>query len=643
MFKKLGTQIVLYTAIAIIVVIAAIISVTLISFHKYNDKILIDRSKVGIQVLETTMESKLAQLEDEYWIMLEDAEFKRSIAVMDTTVLIEDFTEEFGNDNAFFMAILNTAGDMKFKTDSYPFPTDSLKETLKEGKIKGIIKSENKLAAVYSEPMNIGGSMYTICVGFNMEYNNWLENAKVTSNCDMTVFNDNLRYSTTFDSSVLGTPMAENIEKTVLGSHEEYNGKAVINKVDYYVTYRPLEDIHGNLIGAIFAGYDASESISEFSSVTTMAIIIAIIGAFGIAAFIFIFCRRRVTIPLGHAEKFAEEMLRGQLDTTSVNYKFADDEVGNFVEVLRRSKQGMNRVVGDASIILDAMAAGDFTKNPEADYPGVFEKIRDNLMKIQIDLGVTLNRMNISSEEVLTGSNQMAEGSQSLADGTTRQASAIEEISATIADVSSQIAATSKNAAQAGELSKQAEQKVIYQDAEIRNMVNAMNDISETSKKIENIIKTIEDIAFQTNILALNAAVEAARAGDAGKGFAVVADEVRVLASKSAEAATSTNTLISASIEAVGNGVKIALATADAMQEVKDISTETANLISEIATASAEQNNSIKQITLGVTQISDVIQRNSATAEETAASCEELSGQSRLLKQQVAKFKLKKK
>ena len=235
----------------------------------------------------------------------------------------------------------------------------------------------------------------------------------------------------------------------------------------------------------------------------------------------------------------------------------------------------------------------------------------------------------------------MAEGSQSLADGTTRQASAIEEISATIADVSTQIENTSKNASRAGELSKQTEEKVVYQDGEIQNMVRAMNDISETSKKIENIIKTIEDIAFQTNILALNAAVEAARAGEAGKGFAVVADEVRVLASKSAEAATSTTSLITASIQAVGNGVKIALSTADAMKEVRDISTKTADLISEIAAASAEQNNSIRQITQGVAQISDVIQRNSATAEETAASCEELSGQSRMLKEKVARFKVR--
>ena len=429
--------------------------------------------------------------------------------------------------------------------------------------------------------------------------------------------------------------MASNIEATVINGKQDYSGQATINGKEYYVYYAPMFDYQNNTVGAYFAGFDATDANNEFSSVTAIAIIIGVIGAIGIAVFIFIFCRTRVTNPLKYAEEYAHEMLAGQLDTTNVTFKFADDEVGQFVEVLRSAKHGMNDVVGDSSRILAAMAEGDFTETPNVKYPGVFEAIEKNLLKIEDDLGETLSNMNTSSDEVLTGSNQMAEGSQSLADGTTRQASAIEEISATIAEVSTQIATTAQNAAEAGNLSKQTQDRVNEQDTEIQNMVAAMNEISDTSKE------TIEDISFQTNILALNAAVEAARAGDAGKGFAVVADEVRNLANKSAEAAKSTSSLITASIDAVDKGSKIASATAESMKEVKSMSSQTAELISEIADASAEQNESIRQITTGVEQISQVIQTNSATAQETAASCEELSGQSKLLKDQVARFKIK--
>lgn len=374
------------------------------------------------------------------------------------------------------------------------------------------------------------------------------------------------------------------------------------------------------------------------ASVLTILIIAAVI--ISIAVVVCIIRIKNISGPIASTAERMQRMAQG--DISSPAQVFAtNDEIETMSEAANELVINMNAIINDLSYVLSSVAKGDLTVAPSVAYPGDFNQIKDSVENILGSLNDIMSGVNVSSEEVLNGSDQMAEGSQILADGTTRQASAIEEISATIADVSSQISSTSKNASKAGELSKQTEEKVIYQDGEIRNMVNAMNDISETSKKIENIIKTIEDIAFQTNILALNAAVEAARAGEAGKGFAVVADEVRVLASKSAEAATSTTSLITASIQAVENGVKIALATAETMKEVRDISTQTADLISEIAAASKEQNNSIIQITQGVSQISDVIQRNSATAEESAASCKELSGQSKKLKQQVARFRVR--
>ena len=640
MFKKLGTQIVFFTTICIVAVVAVLVVTTLMSFSGYNDSLLKEKAKIGETSLKSAVEDELATLGLYEIIFSEDAAFNDAVSKRDTAGMASIYANNLGSHTELFGGVVDSAGNILFKSDKYALESFDFSPVARGQNISGIVKSGDRLAVVTASQKTIGSDNFAYIVGFLLSSQGYLDDCKKASDCDVTVFSGNLRFATTLGSNLIGTAMAENIEKAVISGKQDFSGTATINNKPYYVYYSPMTDYQNNVVGAYFAGFDATDANNEFTTVTIMAIVIGIIGAVGIAIFIFIFCMKRVSAPLKEAEQYANEMLAGQLDTTNVTFKFADDEIGRFVEILRSAKHGMNDVVGDSSRILQSMADGDFTETPNVKYPGVFEAIEKNILKIEDDLGETLSKMNMSSDEVLTGSNQMAEGSQSLADGTTRQASAIEEISATIAEVSTQIATTAQNAADAGNLSKQTQDRVNEQDQEIQNMVQAMNEISSTSQEIEKIIKTIEDIAFQTNILALNAAVEAARAGDAGKGFAVVADEVRNLASKSAEAASSTTSLITASIEAVGKGSKIALATAESMKEVKEMSSQTAELITEIASASAEQTESIRQITTGVEQISQVIQTNSATAEETAASCEELSGQSKLLKDQVARFRI---
>ena len=412
-----------------------------------------------------------------------------------------------------------------------------------------------------------------------------------------------------------------------IGVYKDYDG------ADKYFTFKKLKNA-GWYVGYIMPKGDIEGTLTDLGIIYLIMFIVFLILSIGS---VFIVITRQLK-PLGKLADTATHIANGNL---SARFEYnSDDEIGKLCMEFEKCIDSMRTYVDDISHVLTAVSKGDLTVPPAVEYNGDFTKIEDSLRLILDELSRIMSEISDESAQVLNGSNQMSEGSQSLADGTTRQASAIEQISATITEVSAQIAGTAQNASDAGRLSQQTQNKVNEQDAEIQNMVSAMNDISATSQEIEKIIKTIEDIAFQTNILALNAAVEAARAGDAGKGFAVVADEVRNLASKSAEAASSTTSLITASIEAVGKGSKIALATADSMKEVKEMSAQTAELITKIASASAEQNESINQITSGIEQISQVIQTNSATAEETAASCVELSDQSKMLTDQVARFKI---
>ncbi len=408
-----------------------------------------------------------------------------------------------------------------------------------------------------------------------------------------------------------------------------------LNNAKYIAAYTKIDSAEGWYV------VTATPEQPVITSIVTAALMIVAVAVFATVLSIIITSIRikKIAGPVAVTAARMQAMANGDVMSPAQVFR-TNDEIETMSEAAEALVKNMSSIITDLAHVLEAVSQGDLTVKTGVEYPGDFVKIENSLNDILSALNEIMAGVDNSSAEVLSGSNQMAEGSQALADGTTRQASAIEEISATLAEVSSQISTTAQNASDAGRLSQQTQDKVNEQDAEIQNMVSAMNDISTTSKEIEKIIKTIEDIAFQTNILALNAAVEAARAGDAGKGFAVVADEVRNLASKSAEAASSTTALITASIEAVGKGSKIALATADSMKAVKDMSTQTAELITQIASASAEQTESIRQITSGVEQISQVIQTNSATAEETAASCEELSGQSKLLKDQVARFKI---
>ena len=332
---------------------------------------------------------------------------------------------------------------------------------------------------------------------------------------------------------------------------------------------------------------------------------------------------------------------QGKLDIP-VNYE-SKNELGDMCNALRSSQDTLSAVIEDICYLLGEMANGNFDVRSRATdkYVGALSAVLESIRKINHNLSDTLAQIDLSAEQVSSGSEQVSTGAQSLAQGATEQASAVEELSATINEIANGAKKNAENGETAMRQSQESGNLVLESAKYMEEMVEAMGSISQSSQEIGRIISTIENIAFQTNILALNAAVEAARAGSAGKGFAVVADEVRNLATKSDQAAKATKELIDHSIESVQSGNEIVKKVSDALSKTVEASNLAMGSLKEITKAVEAEAESISQVTEGIDQISSVVQTNSATSEESAAASEELSSQASLMKELMAKFKLR--
>lgn len=318
------------------------------------------------------------------------------------------------------------------------------------------------------------------------------------------------------------------------------------------------------------------------------------------------------------------------------------DETGMLTQSTAELVEGLSTIIHDIGYLLGEMANQnlDIQSSHRDAYVGDFQSILHSMRNLKVELSEILRQINTSADQVSNASDQVSSSSQNLSQGAVEQASSVEELAARISEISSQIKDTADSAQQVREQTHHAGEGVSVCNQQMQELMGAMEKIHSSSEEIGKIIKTIEDIAFQTNILALNAAVEAARAGTAGKGFAVVADEVRNLASKSAEASKNTSLLITHSTEAVQTGTKIARNTADALSDVVENIQSMVGSIDQISVVSNEQSEAVLQVNEGITQISSVVQSNSATAEESAAASQELSAEAANLKQLVDRFTL---
>ena len=629
---------------AALLIALGMLTTTLFIFNRYVEDVAQADIDLFVNAAILEYEDLFTQSTQLSSLIAVDADLQQALLATDRNALVAVTLELDSAIDADFLTILDPQGNVLVRAHEPDQFGDSLAYQLN---IQRAIAGEQytaleegsavKLSVRSSSPVydNARNIIALVSTGYRLDAEGFVDHIKSISGMEAAIFLDGTSLASTIIAEngqrLLGTTAPTIATQSVSDGAEYRNYEQILGR-EAIVNYSPLRDVDGEIVAMLSIGLynDAKDSVVK--SLLLQAAIVTLVLLLTVSIVISILAKRIVR-PIHEMVAVASRMADGEVDleieiTSRDEMKSLADSFHRIIASSRQQAELIERIAqGDLSSEINLRSEKD-----------VVGKALQKMLNLN---NRVFSSINLASSHVANSAHQIADGAQNLAHGSAEQAGVIEELSAAVYNVA---ALSSENAGKALKAAKLAE--IIRGNAEqgssqMNSLTQAVNEINDASQAISNVIKVIDDIAFQTNILALNAAVEAARAGEHGKGFAVVADEVRNLASKSAEAAHDTGTMITNSIKKAEFGASVATGTAHSLAEIVAGINESYQMVSEIAASAERASDAIKKINIGIDQVALVVQQNSATAEQSAASSEEMSSQSQMLRNQVSQFRFK--